>query len=148
MKPSACAAELESNAVPRHRRGAWARLPWGSALLVFAALACRAEPVRSPPERAAPAAWSESESVVAAAEPIEAWWRTLQDPALDALVDVALENAVEGCVRETYGALIATRQAEAASDPVVRRAMRKIAADETAHAALSWDVASFFAGAR
>lgn len=68
------------------------------------------------------------------------------DGEVRAIEAIALENLIEGCVRETYGALIATRQAEAASDPVVRRAMRKIAADETAHAALSWDVASFFAG--
>ena len=117
MKPSACAAELESNAVPRHRRGAWARLPWGSALLVFAALACRAEPVRSPPERAAPAAWSESESVVAAAEPIEAWWRTLQDPALDALVDVALgENLDLAAARARVLEARAVRDAAAGGD--------------------------------
>src|SRR5262249_35131396 len=30
---------------------------------------------------------------------------------------IARENAVEGCVRETFGALIATRQAIAARDP-------------------------------
>ena len=53
----------------------------------------------------------------------------------------AFENAVEGCVRETYGALVALRQAERASDPVVRGAMRSIAADETRHAALSWRIA-------
>jgi hypothetical protein len=53
---------------------------------------------------------------------------------------MALENAVEGCVRETYGALLATRQAKLATDPVVRAAMRKIARDETRHASLSWQV--------
>ncbi len=53
---------------------------------------------------------------------------------------MALENAVEGCVRETYGALLATRQAELASDPVVRAAMIRIARDETRHACLSWRV--------
>jgi hypothetical protein len=53
---------------------------------------------------------------------------------------MALENAVEGCVRETYGALLATRQAEQATDPVVRAAMMRIARDETRHAALSWQV--------
>jgi hypothetical protein len=53
---------------------------------------------------------------------------------------MALENVVEGCVRETYGALLATRQAESATDPVVRAAMKRIARDETRHAALSWQV--------
>jgi len=53
---------------------------------------------------------------------------------------MALENAVEGCVRETYGALVATWQARAARDPLVRAVMTRIARDETRHAALSWQV--------
>lgn len=53
------------------------------------------------------------------------------------LADVALENAVEGCVRETYGALLAHVQATSARDRVLRRAMRAIATDETRHAALA-----------
>ncbi len=56
---------------------------------------------------------------------------------------IAVENAVEGCVRETFGALTATWQATAALDPDVRRAMRTIARDETRHAALAWKVASW-----
>ena len=54
---------------------------------------------------------------------------------------IAHENAVEGCVRETYGALLATYQAERALDPEVRSAMREIARDETRHAAIAWSVA-------
>ena len=54
------------------------------------------------------------------------------------LAAVALDNAVEGCVRETYGALVATWQAAHASDPRVAAAMAVIADDETRHAALSW----------
>jgi hypothetical protein len=53
---------------------------------------------------------------------------------------VARENAVEGCVRETYAALLACRQARAASDPAIRFAMAGIARDETRHAALAWAV--------
>lgn len=60
--------------------------------------------------------------------------------ALRSLEAIALENAVEGCVRETYGALLATRQAQLARDPVVRAAMMRIARDETRHASLSWRV--------
>jgi hypothetical protein len=56
------------------------------------------------------------------------------------LFDVAMENAVEGCVRETYGALVALWQARVARDPVVATAMSDIAADEIRHAALSWSV--------
>jgi hypothetical protein len=57
------------------------------------------------------------------------------------LAAMALENAVEGCVRETFGALLATRQARTARDPEIRRVMTRIAVDETRHAALAWSVA-------
>ena len=55
--------------------------------------------------------------------------------------EIALENAIEGCVRETYGALLAHHQAQAAQDPQVRAAMQHIAEDETRHAELSWRIA-------
>jgi hypothetical protein len=58
---------------------------------------------------------------------------------------LALENAVEGCVRETYGALLAHCQAEAALDPEVRQVMRVLARDETRHALLAWQIAAFLA---
>lgn len=54
---------------------------------------------------------------------------------------VALENAVEGCVRETYGALVAEHQARRAGDARIRAAYSRIAQDETRHAALSWQIA-------
>ncbi|RKH62736.1 ferritin-like domain-containing protein [Corallococcus aberystwythensis] len=56
------------------------------------------------------------------------------------LNEVALDNAVEGCVRETYGALVAHHQALHARDIEVREAMVRIAEDETRHAGLSWDI--------
>jgi hypothetical protein len=59
------------------------------------------------------------------------------------LLEIAIENAVEGCVRETFGALLATYQAEHAKDDAIARAHAEIAADETAHAALAWDVRAF-----
>ena len=52
-------------------------------------------------------------------------------PSLPAL---ALDNAVEGEVRETWGAAVATWQAHVAHDPAVRRAMRGLAVAETRHA--------------
>ena len=54
---------------------------------------------------------------------------------------IAIENAIEGCVRETFGALVAAWQAEHANDFEVRTKMSQIAADELRHAALSWEVA-------
>jgi hypothetical protein len=56
------------------------------------------------------------------------------------LVEVLVENAVEGCVRETFGAVMAHVQALRATDPVVRSTMARIAVDESRHAALAWAV--------
>jgi hypothetical protein len=56
------------------------------------------------------------------------------------LDEVALENAREGCVRESFGALYAGYQARMAGDPEVRAVLRQIAADETRHAELAWAV--------
>jgi hypothetical protein len=62
-----------------------------------------------------------------------------RDPhAADALFRLALENAVEGCVREAYGALVAAHQAAHASDAGVRNAFERIAEDEAKHAELSF----------
>jgi hypothetical protein len=59
---------------------------------------------------------------------------------LRSLAELALENAVEGCVRETWGALLALRQASRAREPAVRATMRRIARDEARHAQLAWAV--------
>jgi hypothetical protein len=59
------------------------------------------------------------------------------------LLAIALENAGEGCVRETWAAALAVAQGERAEDPEVREAMQGIARDELAHAVLSWDVAAW-----
>ncbi|MFT3772934.1 MAG: hypothetical protein QM820_46710 [Minicystis sp.] len=56
---------------------------------------------------------------------------------------LAIENAVEGIVRETFGAAVALHQAQHAEDPAVRAAFAAIAEDECAHAALSFRVAAF-----
>jgi hypothetical protein len=56
------------------------------------------------------------------------------------LLQMAFENAVEGCVRETYSALECAWQAECAWDPVVRTVMKRIARDEMQHLALAWAV--------
>lgn len=51
---------------------------------------------------------------------------------------LAVENAVEGCVRETFGALEALWQSRTASDPAVRAVMAHIAEDEARHAQLAF----------
>ncbi len=61
------------------------------------------------------------------------------------ILEMALENVTEGCVGETYGAVVASYQALTAEDAEVRAAMLRIAEDETAHAQLSWDLVAFYA---
>jgi hypothetical protein len=56
------------------------------------------------------------------------------------LFAIALENAVEGCVRETYGAVMGLVEAETSRDVPLSRALRAIAADECRHAELAWAV--------
>lgn len=67
------------------------------------------------------------------------------DPPTEAptLLSVALENAREGCVRETFGALLAHVQRVRAGDAEIRACMDAIADEETEHAALSWDVGAW-----
>jgi hypothetical protein len=56
------------------------------------------------------------------------------------LESIARENAVEGCVGETYGAAFATWASSHADDEDVRAASRAIAPDEMRHAALGWAI--------
>ncbi len=60
--------------------------------------------------------------------------------AEQSLEELATDNAVEGCVRETFAALLAVHQSEHGTDPSIREAFGSIAADETQHAELSRDV--------
>jgi hypothetical protein len=69
----------------------------------------------------------------------------VRSPVRD-LEAVARENAVEGCVREAWGALVAAWQARRAGDPAVRSAMAVIAREEAGHAALAWGVARWAEG--
>lgn len=59
---------------------------------------------------------------------------------LDALLAL---NAVEGCVRETYGAAVAAHQGEFAERADVRRVFGKVARDEARHAELSFALHDF-----
>ncbi|NUO51408.1 MAG: ferritin-like domain-containing protein [Polyangiaceae bacterium] len=53
------------------------------------------------------------------------------------LLDVLVENASEGCVNETYAAVVATHQAAHAPTPRLRATLQSIAAEEQGHAALA-----------
>ncbi|APR87309.1 putative lipoprotein [Minicystis rosea] len=63
--------------------------------------------------------------------------RRVPSPSLAELIE---DTAVEGCIGETFGALLAAWQAEHAADARVRRTMRAIARDEARHAALAWEI--------
>jgi hypothetical protein len=123
------ASELEAYAAPRP--------------LIDAALAARADEVRH----------AELVGDLARArggEPVEPEVAAL---SLRSLEEIALENAVEGCVRETYGALVGGYQAEHASDPQLGAGMAELAEDEGRHAALAhgvnrWIMEKLDAGAR
>jgi hypothetical protein len=60
-----------------------------------------------------------------------------------ALVDIAIDNAVEGCVRELFGAVQAHARAARAADAGVRAVMTRIAEDESRHAELSARIREF-----
>jgi hypothetical protein len=55
--------------------------------------------------------------------------------SLEAIVDLVL---AEGCIGETSAALEALESADAASDPIIRAAYARIAADEQRHAELAF----------
>ncbi|HEX6837041.1 MAG TPA: hypothetical protein VF334_10740 [Polyangia bacterium] len=61
--------------------------------------------------------------------------------AAPSLETLALANAREGCVLETYGAVVTEWQSRTARDRAVRRAFVNIAADELRHAELAFAVA-------
>jgi hypothetical protein len=63
--------------------------------------------------------------------------------ALRDAVELAVDNAIEGCVNETYGALVLHVQALRAEDALTRAAFASVAADEASHAELSADLADW-----
>jgi len=56
------------------------------------------------------------------------------------LLATAVENAREGCVRETFGAATAAFQAQHAAHGRLRAVITKIARDEARHALLAWQI--------
>jgi hypothetical protein len=67
----------------------------------------------------------------------------VQRSELRSLGELALDNAVEGCVNETYSALRAAYQARVARDSACARVLRGVARDELRHAAFSWQLAGW-----
>lgn len=63
-----------------------------------------------------------------------------------ARLQLACDNAAEGCVRESFGAISALWQSVTSSDPVVRAAMAQIAKDETRHAELALSLDAWLSG--
>ena len=62
-----------------------------------------------------------------------------------AVLEIAIENAVEGMVRELFGAAQAHWRAARATDVTVRETMGRIADDESRHAELSSRIGEFLA---
>jgi hypothetical protein len=58
--------------------------------------------------------------------------------AAASLVDLAVATVEEGCLGETVAAVVAAEQLARATDPAVRAALARIAADEARHAELAW----------
>lgn len=69
-----------------------------------------------------------------------------QRPITPTLATIALDNAREGCVLETWSALRAAWIADHAEDPELRRLYTSLAGDEGNHAELSWDLHTWFLG--
>ncbi len=61
------------------------------------------------------------------------------------LLEIALENVREGCVREAFAALETLHQAQNAGAPEVRAALAPVATDELAHAELAFAVHDWLA---
>ena len=132
----AAMAELEAASVPAFERLARELATWGApAELVARARAAMRDEVRH----------ARVMTALAAKHGVAP--RAIEVPALPcrSLEEIARENAIEGCVREAYGALVATYQAERAKAEL-RPAFRAIAVDERRHAGLAEDVHAWIVG--
>lgn len=54
------------------------------------------------------------------------------------LEEIALDNAVAGCARETFGAMVGLYQSMHAPDPALRAVMASVSEDELGHSSWSW----------
>lgn len=65
-------------------------------------------------------------------------------PAATHLEAIARHNATEGCIFESFAALIAHRAADRCDDAGLRSIFAKIADDETRHGQFAWDLHEWF----
>lgn len=135
----------------RDLAGAWlAKAAWLEAASIYAFV----ELARELEDRGAPAALSRA-AMVAANDEIRhtqlmsalahRYGAAVPEPVITpmaprSLEAMAIENAVEGCVRETWGAVSALWQAHTAQDLEARRVFAAIAQDEIRHAQLAWSI--------
>jgi hypothetical protein len=120
-----------------------------AAVVAFRELASHVERLGGPPSlvrRLRGAAAEEVRHAAAIGRMVTRWGGTIRRVQTArggpcSLLGLAMENAREGCVRETWGAACAIAQSILASDRDFRTEMIAIARDELDHAALSWDLA-------
>jgi hypothetical protein len=127
----AAAAALEAASVPAFQRLARELVAHGApARLVEAARGAAVEEARHYALMAQAARARGAEPERPAVRPM----------AIRPLLEVARENAREGCVRETFGAMTAMIQSRQIPDQKLRATLASIARDETRHARLAWEV--------
>jgi hypothetical protein len=126
-----CAAHLEAASVHAFRRMARELEGFGAprAFVLQARKAARQEAVHARRMRALARRQG--------GLPIRVHLAPFQPRGLEAF---AVENAVEGTVRETVGAALALWQSLRAADPELRQVMTDIFEDEAEHAELAWEV--------
>jgi hypothetical protein len=66
--------------------------------------------------------------------------RSVPYTRIRSLRDLALENAVEGCGRESLGAALLLLQSMRTDHPALRSLFTRIASEECEHAELAWDI--------
>lgn len=68
------------------------------------------------------------------------------EPGSNELMDVALHNAVEGCVSEAFAAVVAAHQRREVEDPELRELFGVLAEDELRHGQLAWELHAWLLG--
>ncbi|MES1164780.1 MAG: hypothetical protein ABUR63_03410, partial [Verrucomicrobiota bacterium] len=152
--------DLDQASVTRRQRAAreWlrrARLEWAS-VPAFCELADQLNACGAPAalvRRARDAAADELRHAILSADLAgtlcDAASVTLDPPTADGrpsisghpgLSRLAVESWLDGCLGEGAAAEVARREAEAATNPAIKQTQLTIAADETRHADLAWDV--------
>ena len=126
----------------------------GAAVLAFDALIAELTAHAAPPRLLAAAQRARRDEVahtrmftaLARARGVEPAPAVAAPVAVRTLEAIALDNAAEGCVGETYGALALGWMSFAAPTEPLRRVARRVARDEARHAAFSWRLDGWLRG--